>query len=121
MSYMLFLQNCDPSRGSSPHAPLKVYRLVKDKSNITQKDFEPHILRNPHITYPDKCIASGVSVFRDIQKIKKIKQKFPNLNKYHIASGNIFPHDGLISSSQNGHITWWTSKKNAHTNFKAVP
>jgi len=89
----------------------KYYRMVKC-NDIT--DFQSQRKLHPDKDFGvniDECTARAVSVFRDIDDVKRLL-KMPKFKKSKISELTLFPKDGLIKKTFSvSHYSWWISKE----------
>jgi hypothetical protein len=91
---------------------LRVYLLVH--SPIDEGDFDSLKMRQPGQIFPTpelECQAHGLSVFEQIEHVRRVKSRVRRLRDHAIATGQLSPDTGVIkpTSSQFGdsHRTWW--------------
>jgi hypothetical protein len=89
-----------------------VYLLVH--SPIVAADFDSLRTRQPQTSFPTaelECQAHGISVFEQIEHIRRVKRRVRWLRNRAIALGQLDAETGVVkpTSSQFGdsHRTWW--------------
>lgn len=115
-----FPEQCPPIDARKDE--LAVFRLVSN-SPPTSDDFLPKIKEDPHRKFSNEnsCIACGVSVFKNIDDVLKMRERFKPLKNKTVAYGIIMPEDGVVKETgKPSHITWWVQKEEAHTSFREV-
>lgn len=105
-----FPDGCPPADAQA--AAFHVYLLVH--SPMEAADFDSLKSRQPHKTFPTaelECQAHGISVFEQIEHIRRVKRRVRRLRNHAIALGQLDDETGVIkpTSSQfgNSHRTWW--------------
>ena len=105
-----FPTNCPPTDASVP--TLHVYLLVH--SPIEQSDFVTLKMRQPEQAFPTvelECQAHGLSVFEQVEHVRRVRNRVRRLRGRAIAAGHLRADTGVIkpTSSQFGdsHRTWW--------------
>lgn len=115
-----FPEQCPPS--DARQDDLKVFRLVTS-SPPTADDFLPTTIESPHrkFTGEELCMACGVSVFKNIADIIKMRDRFKPLRTKKIAYGTITFSDGLVKETgQPSHVTWWLQTNEPHATFREI-
>ena len=105
---------------------LRVYLLVH--SPIDECDFDSLKIRQPEQIFPTpelECQAHGLSVFEQIEHVRRVKSRVRRLRDHAIAAGQLNPDMGVIkpTSSQFGgsHRIWWIPvDRRAWTLFQIV-
>lgn len=121
-------EQCPPFKARKES--LSVYRLV-ETIPTTNKDWLPVIglnkkpsLNVPHREFSsfENCCAHGLSVYTDLNAIKKTKKKLrAKFKNYKIVKGTINVNDGMILETfEAHHITWWLQTNNPETTFIEV-
>jgi len=110
-----FPEQCPPKDARKDN--LVVFRLV---SNIPPKreDFISTIRESPHRSFSgdELCDAHGISVFKKIEDIRKIRERF--FKNKNIVRCKISENDGLIKETRKySHVTWWLQTDNPHETF----
>ena len=102
-----FPDDCPPQDATD--ASGVVYRFVKT-AILTEIDFQPHLLRFTGKDFDKPCLASGLSVFRTIDHVRKARSTIPGMRKKHVATGSLCASDGRLKDTSHGgdgHHTWW--------------
>ncbi len=103
-----FPHNCPP-KNAKP-ASGDVFRLVK-KNRPVDNDFLSQAKRQPDKDFKEKqCQACGLSVYRDINDIRKMRNRVRPMRKRKIAKGTLSSNLGRIldtPSYEKTHMTWW--------------
>lgn len=93
-------------------ATLHVYLLVH--SPIEPSDFSTLKMRQPEQHFPTaelECQAHGLSVFEQIEHVRRVRNRVRRLRDHSIAVGRLTADTGVVkpTSSQFGdsHRTWW--------------
>lgn len=98
---------------------LSVFRLVS--SPITKADFLPSLREQPDRQFQDLCLACGVSVFTDKEKIAERQRRYKALRVKKIAAGTITASDGLVLETlSESHLTWWLQTEEPHRTFSEI-
>ena len=108
-----FPENCPPTTATSPNG--KFYRFIaKDHDEPQSKDFVSWRELNLEKPCPDnipECQACGLSVYSDLEEIRRMKKVIPKLRKMKIAGGSLTESSGKIkntpSRNSQNHNTWW--------------
>jgi hypothetical protein len=103
-------KNCPPKQAKS--VEMQAYYLVS--SPIVLEDFLSLSQRNPRRGYrsaEEECQANGLSVFGNINHIKRVRAGVKRLRDKSISVGNLTPECGVVrptpSHSGSSHCTWW--------------
>ncbi|MFZ6755521.1 hypothetical protein ACO0KY_19405 [Undibacterium sp. Dicai25W] len=113
-----FPASCPPQDARSEN--IEVFRLIEE-SKAKKSDFLPTVIEFPHRKFDDACILCSVSVFVNIDEIKKRQARYSNLKSKKIAKGTIAETDGLILETLSaGHVSWWLKTDEPHRTFSEV-
>ncbi len=116
-----FPEQCPPV--DARQDKLEVFRLVSNNPP-TSDDFLPTIKESsPHRKFSDEilCNAHGVSVFKNINDIRRKREDFKPLRQKKVARGIIMPNDGLVKETGGqSHVTWWLQTEEPHKTFSEV-
>lgn len=87
------------------------YRLV-ETNPPRREDFRSHRDRFPERPFHvPEWQACGVSIYRDVEDIKRLRRRIRKLRSLDIAYGELEPSLGLVlptpSTSEPSHYTWW--------------
>ena len=105
MAWAAYLPDKCPPDDAQP-AVGQVFRLVDGTPSV--KDFRSHYELNPDQTWPDLCLACGLSVFTDAADAEKIRARFPALRTRSIAHATLDGTVGVIKpTGKRSHRTWW--------------
>jgi len=105
-----FPENC-PCEKCQPASEL-VFRLIENH-NPSQRDFKSYRELNPGKAAPDgdECRACGVSVYSDIDHIRRMQRRVNSQRNKRISRGQLTPEFGMIKKTSsrygNSHLTWW--------------
>ena len=112
MKWPSFLpKNCPPD--DAVPADGVVYRLVR-QDPPAQRDFVPQRNAGSRSSFPgSECIASGLSVLRELDDAVRLRKRVPAFKNRTIARGELRPEAGVTRhtpSKKDGggsHLTWW--------------
>jgi hypothetical protein len=105
-----FPPDCPPAEAQL--ASGQVYRLIKAE-NPTSQDFKSYreIYPTRKFDMPE-CIVCGLSVYRDVGDITRLKARVPAMRKLQTATGELDASLGKIlhtSGREKSHHTWWVA------------
>ena len=104
-----FPNDCPPSKAGP--AGGTVFRLVRNNPP-TRDDFVPLVLEQPEREFGKRlCQACGVSVYTDIEDVRRLQARVPGHRSKSIAKGELSPDMGLMmptpTRKESTHTTWW--------------
>jgi hypothetical protein len=97
---------CPPATANEISSDILVYRFCR-KPKAAEVDFIPHQIRNPLGTYPDRCIASGISVFTRKDDSRRVKALPFFKNKTLITVKLTAGAGAIMQTGSDSHHTWW--------------
>jgi hypothetical protein len=104
-----FPDDCPPAEAQP--ASGQVHRLIAGQGP-TNQDFRPYREIYPMRKFDaPECMVCGLSVYRDIADIARLKARVPAMRKRLIADGVLQPSLGKILHTpgrEKSHHTWWT-------------
>lgn len=84
-----------------------MYRLVA-APQIAPTDFISHFELYPSRSFPDECIARGLSVFLSFEAACKLRKRFRAYSQFRIAVASFPEAVGVIKQTGScHHHTWW--------------
>jgi len=75
-----------------------VYRMISGEVPVPE-DFLSFRELKPDKSYPSDCIASGLSVYTEIEGIKRLKRRIPRFRKMKAAKANLNPEHGTMKNT----------------------
>lgn len=104
-----FPNECPPNSATSAQGTF--YRLVY-RNTLSERDFHPLKFKKPNEDFGEKaCQSSGLSMFQDIDEVRRLRRRARGMEKRRIARGDLAPHLGKILSTPGvegrTHYTWW--------------
>jgi len=100
--------NCPPDEAFPPE--ITFFRLGSIPPD--DSDFWSHRQRFPHkIFQVGECIARSLSVFDDLEAVRRLKRLLPSMRSRPIFQVELTKKDGLVQQTGNDlhHFSWWRS------------
>lgn len=85
-----------------------VYRLVRHIPPM-RDDFQPWCIENGKVDKSKPCMSCAISVFDDLEDIRKMQRRVPSQRAKAVAKGTLRPELGVSKSTgKRTHRSWWT-------------
>ena len=122
VTYRDYLPEDCPPDDAQP-ATGTVYRMLKG-DRPTPDDFLSFRELKPGKAYPSDCIASGLSVYTEIEGIRQLQRRVPRFRKAKVGQGELDAVHGTIKNTPSqlhaSHHTWWLAREAEPWTFFSV-